>query len=67
MGKILKKCDVCGQFHASYRVQDEKLGSLRLCYSCWKARFKREADARLDENREEPLPGAPAAAEDTDA
>jgi len=36
--KVLKRCSLCKGFHASYLVQDPQLGTLRLCYSCWKAR-----------------------------
>jgi CubicO group peptidase (beta-lactamase class C family) len=37
MGKILKRCDLCGKFHAAYLVDDPKLGKRILCYQCWKA------------------------------
>ncbi len=33
----LRRCSVCGKFHASYLVPDGKGGSLHYCYSCWKA------------------------------
>jgi hypothetical protein len=29
---------VCKKFHASYLVEDSKLGKAYLCLSCWKAR-----------------------------
>jgi hypothetical protein len=38
MGKILQRCDVCGQFHVGYVVDDPQLGKLHLCYKCWKSR-----------------------------
>jgi hypothetical protein len=38
MAKILQRCDVCGQFHVWYVVEDEKLGKLHLCSKCWKSR-----------------------------
>jgi hypothetical protein len=37
-GKILKRCDLCGKFQATYRVEDAHLGSLILCQSCWARR-----------------------------
>ena len=38
-GKILRRCDLCGRFHASYLVPDPKFGQLHLCYTCWKGRY----------------------------
>jgi hypothetical protein len=37
-GKILRRCTICGKFHASYLVDDPELGKCYLCYSCWTAR-----------------------------
>jgi hypothetical protein len=37
-GKILRRCDLCGKFNASYRVEDQQLGSLILCQKCWSRR-----------------------------
>jgi len=36
--KILRRCTICGKFHASYLVEDPAFGKGYLCYSCWKAR-----------------------------
>ena len=36
--KILLRCDVCGQFHVAYVVDDPQLGKLHLCYKCWRSR-----------------------------
>jgi len=36
--KILRRCTICGKFHASYLVVDAAFGKGHLCYSCWKAR-----------------------------
>jgi hypothetical protein len=36
--KILRRCTICGKFHASYLVVDPAFGKGYLCYSCWKAR-----------------------------
>jgi hypothetical protein len=38
MSKILQRCDVCGQFHVWYVVDDPQLGKLHLCSKCWKSR-----------------------------
>ena len=38
-GKILRRCDLCGRFHAAYLVPDPKFGRLQLCYTCWKGRY----------------------------
>lgn len=39
-GKILHRCDLCGNFHATYLVDDPKSGGkIRLCYNCWKAKY----------------------------
>jgi hypothetical protein len=39
-GKILRRCDSCGGFHASYLVVDPETGKREiLCQSCWKKRF----------------------------
>ncbi len=49
--KILRRCTVCKQFHASYLVEDPNRGKIYLCYDCWKARQAASAST-------EPLPGA---------
>jgi hypothetical protein len=36
-GKVLRRCDLCKKFHASYAVQDALLGVRYLCYRCWLA------------------------------
>lgn len=36
--KILRRCTICGNFHASYLVEDPALGKCYLCYKCWKDR-----------------------------
>ena len=33
----LRRCSICGKFHASYLVPDGEGGNLHYCYSCWKA------------------------------
>lgn len=35
---VLRRCSLCKNFHASYLVEDPRLGKLYLCYSCWTAR-----------------------------
>lgn len=36
-GKILRRCSVCGKFHASYLVLDHEGGKGYYCSSCWHA------------------------------
>lgn len=43
-GKILRRCTICRNFHASYLVDDPKLGKCYLCYSCWKARQPKDGE-----------------------
>jgi hypothetical protein len=37
-GKILRRCSLCGKFHASYLVEDPDEGELFLCHACWHRR-----------------------------
>jgi protein-tyrosine phosphatase len=41
--KVLRRCVICGKFHAAYLVPDHPGGSGYYCYSCWKARFANQA------------------------
>jgi hypothetical protein len=43
-GKILRRCTICGKFHASYLVDDPVLGTCYLCYSCWTARQRHDVE-----------------------
>ena len=36
--KVLRRCTICKNFHASYLVEDAELGKCSLCLRCWKAR-----------------------------
>jgi hypothetical protein len=36
-GKILRRCDVCGKFHAAYLLTSPDGVVRKVCYSCWKA------------------------------
>jgi hypothetical protein len=36
-GKVLRRCDICGKFHASYFIDDPLHGRRKVCYTCWKA------------------------------
>ncbi len=40
---VLRRCDRCKKFHASYRVEDPHLGVVYLCYDCWKKDQERQA------------------------
>jgi hypothetical protein len=55
MGKILKRCSLCQNFHASYLIEDPKLGKLYLCYDCWKEKYA----GKPAENAQPPKPGKP--------
>jgi hypothetical protein len=34
-GKTLRRCDLCGKFHAAYLVPKPQGGQMKLCRSCW--------------------------------
>ena len=51
--KILQRCDVCGQFHVAYVVDDPQLGKLHLCYRCWTSR--QEAAGLLPTDARKPI------------
>jgi ADP-ribose pyrophosphatase len=36
-GKVLRRCDICGNFHAAYIVPEGDSGKRYYCYKCWKA------------------------------
>lgn len=36
MGKILRRCSLCGGFHASFLVPELGAGKGYLCARCWK-------------------------------
>jgi hypothetical protein len=36
--KILRRCSICKNWGAVFLTPDARLGTLYLCYSCWKAR-----------------------------
>jgi aminodeoxyfutalosine deaminase len=51
MPKILHRCSICNNFHASYLVHDRKLGKGYYCYSCfraWQAANPPEAEHESD-------------------
>ena len=41
--KILRRCDICGRFHAAYLVPAEDGQTRNYCYDCWKTRFHASA------------------------
>lgn len=38
VGALLRRCDVCKRFHASYLVERGE-GDLHLCADCWRALY----------------------------
>jgi hypothetical protein len=36
-GKILRRCSLCGKFHAAYLVPEHHGRKGYYCYACWKA------------------------------
>ena len=36
--KILRRCTIRKQYHASYLMEDSEFGKCYLCYSSWKSR-----------------------------
>lgn len=42
MPKILRRCSLCGNFHASFLVPELPAGKGSLCAKCWKAWMARE-------------------------
>ena len=39
--KILQRCSLCKNFHASYLVEDPHTGERKiLCYNCWRKQFE---------------------------
>lgn len=53
-GYKLRRCDVCGKFHASYLVPDPERGKLYLCTTCWQARYSAQPPAAPDPDTERP-------------
>ena len=47
--KILRRCMLCGKFHASYLVVDPAFCKGYLCYSCWKARQSAKTVPPIDQ------------------
>jgi hypothetical protein len=53
--KILRRCDVCGRFHASYIVPDpERGGKAYYCNDCWKAKYTTQPPPASDQEGERP-------------
>lgn len=52
---VLRRCDVCGRYHASYIVPDEaRGGKAYYCYDCWKAKFGGMPSPASDQEEEHP-------------
>lgn len=45
--KILRRCALCGNFHASFLVPELPAGKGYLCAACWKAWMARQAPSTL--------------------
>jgi len=57
--KILRRCDICGRFHASYLVPADDGPPRYYCYDCWKARFETSASLPDEEKSTSPDPKKP--------
>jgi hypothetical protein len=55
-GKILRRCDQCKGFHASYLVVNPQTGKKEiLCQACWKKRYGKPAtEAKSQEPEDRP-------------
>jgi len=43
--KVLRRCDICGKFHAAYLVPNPKGGQMKVCQTCWKNLMAPKPDA----------------------
>ncbi len=48
--KILRQCDVCKHYHASYLAVDTATGTRYYCYDCWKTLKAQSGPAKSAEN-----------------
>lgn len=59
----LRRCDICGKYHASYIVTDPKTGRKSyICTLCWKAKFASQPQngpSQKAESQEEPAEKKP--------
>jgi len=51
--KILRRCTICKNFHASYLVEDPELGKCYLCPRCWKARLSKSSEPQTGHSTED--------------
>ncbi len=50
--KILRQCDVCKHYHASYLAVDTATGTRYYCHNCWKAlKAQSEPPKPIDKSR----------------
>lgn len=53
--KILRRCDICKRFHASYVVTDPQTGEKRVvCTDCWKAKFAGKVPTETEPGQKPP-------------
>ena len=57
-GKGLRRCSLCGGFHASYLVVSPTGVKSYLCYSCWKAKAASPDPVEQAAPVEEPPPSS---------
>ena len=52
--KILRRCSLCGNFHAAYLVPEHPGGQGYYCYKCWKATNSIRPSPALEQGAEGP-------------
>jgi hypothetical protein len=53
--EILRRCSLCGKFHASYLVSEHPGGKGYYCYTCWKATYAVRSRLAQDQMRNVPV------------
>lgn len=59
--KVLRRCSICKSLGAMYVVQDQTLGKLILCHTCWTDRQAKQQAAKTGskESKKDPAAGQP--------
>jgi hypothetical protein len=52
--KILRRCSLCGKFHAAYLVPEHPGGKGYYCCMCWRATYPICSASALDQGMEGP-------------